>query len=388
MQGKIYKPEYREYRDRISGRRIVQLTDYFAHSNHLYFTNHTFYRDDIIFKSQRGNASNLFRLHRDSMEIEQLTDLPQPSYKDRYFDRLLVSCVHEGSGEVYMFYLGRVLALHLRTFRLRTLYDTPEGYYLSSGSPSADGKYVIVSINENKVHREFEGGFYETWAAYPETRLVRIELETGRTDTVYAENYWIKHVNLSPTMPQLLTFCHEGPWDRIDHRVWLMDLSTGSVTKVITDQGPDKSVGHEYWLADGMRLGYHGRKREPGGTLHGYFGMIKYDNTEQVEVDFPFHSHHFHSSGPDLVVGDGQRIENPHVLLWKRSGNAFDPPRVLAYHGGMAINAATHVHPRFTPDESQVLFTSDRGGYANLYLADVGNVDDLPTLAEVAGKKP
>lgn len=387
MQGTLFKPEFREYRDQISGRRIVQLTDYFAHSNHLYFTNETFFQGDIIFKSQRGNASNLFRLDMNSMQIVQLTDLPQPGYDDRYFDRLLLSYVHEGNEEVYMFYLGQVLALNLKTLRQRVLYNTPEGYYLSSGSPSADGKYIVVSINENKVHREFEGGFYETWAAFPETRLIRIDIETGATDTVYAEPYWIKHVNLSPTVPNLLTFCHEGPWDRIDHRVWLLDLNTGEASKVVLDQGPQKSVGHEYWFTDGVRLGYHGRKVQPDGQIHGYFGSIRYDNTEQTEIDFPFQSHHFHSNDLELIVGDGQRITNPHVLLWKRTDAGFDQPRVLAYHGGMAINAATHVHPRFTADTSQVLYTSDRGGYANLYLVEVGDVEALPLLADVQASK-
>ncbi|MDF2959060.1 MAG: Oligogalacturonide lyase [Paenibacillus sp.] len=387
MQGKTYSPEYREYRDKLSGRRITQLTDYFAHSNHLYFTNQTFYKGDIIFKSQRDNASNLFRLHMDSMSIQQLTDLPQPSYANRYFDRLLISYVHEGNEEVYMFYLGQVLALNLRTLKQRVLYEAPEGYYLSSGSPSADGRYVVASINENKVHREFEGGFYETWAAFPETQLVRIEVETGKAETVYAEKYWIKHVNLSPTVPNLLTFCHEGPWDRIDHRVWLLNIDSGKASKVVPDQGPCKSVGHEYWMADGVRLGYHGRKTEPGGEVHGYFGSIKYDNSEQVELDFPFHSHHFHSNDLNLIVGDGQRIVNPHILVWKRTEAGFDEPRVLAYHGGMAINAATHVHPRFTADTAHVLYTSDRGGYANLYLVEVGEVDDLPLLADLQAKK-
>jgi len=44
------------------------------------------------------------------------------------------------------------------------------------------------------------------------------------------------------------------------------------------------------------------------------------------------------------------------------------------------------VHPRFTEDGQQVLYTSDRGGYANIYLAEVGSTKDLPTLAEVQAR--
>jgi oligogalacturonide lyase len=387
MQGKKFSPEYREYKDKVSGRRILQLTDYFTHSNHFYFTNHTFFQGDLIFKSQRGNSSNVFRLHMDTMEIEQLTDLPQTPLDDRFYDRMQHSYVHEGNEEVYMFYLGKVFALHLRTLKLRVLYETPDGFKLSSGSPSADGKYVFASINENKVHREFEDGFFETWAAFPETRIVRIEVETGKSEVAYAEKYWIKHVNMSPTVPNLMTFCHEGPWHKVDHRVWLLNTDTGETSKIVTDQSPQKTVGHEYWLADGERLGYHGKKTEADGSVHGYFGFIRHDNTEQTELDFPFHSQHFHSNDMDLIVGDGQRITNPHILLWKQEDNGYSEPRVLAYHGGMSILQASHVHPRFTEDGKQVLYTSDRGGYANIYLAEVGDTDDLPKLADVQANK-
>ena len=40
----------------------------------------------------------------------------------------------------------------------------------------------------------------------------------------------------------------------------------------------------------------------------------------------------------------------------------------------------SHPHPRLTPDGRHVLYTSDVSGYANLYLAPVGEVDDLPVL--------
>ncbi|WP_274653112.1 hypothetical protein [Paenibacillus humicola] len=89
----------------------------------------------------------------------------------------------------------------------------------------------------------------------------------------------------------------------------------------------------------------------------------------------------------ELIVGDGQRFVNPHILLWKRKGSDFEEPRVLACHGGMSILQASHVHPLFTEDGSRVLYTSDRGGYANIYLAEVGDPDDLPKLSDVQSKK-
>ena len=34
-------------------------------------------------------------------------------------------------------------------------------------------------------------------------------------------------MNTSPTEPRYLTFCHEGPWDSVDQRIWGLDVHTG-----------------------------------------------------------------------------------------------------------------------------------------------------------------
>ena len=41
-----------------------------------------------------------------------------------------------------------------------------------------------------------------------------------------------------------------------------------------------------------------------------------------------------------------------------------------------------HVHPRFSPDGTHVLFTSDVSGYGNVYLAEVPNFASLPEVKD------
>ena len=74
------KSEKYTYTDKDTGAEITRITSYRSNSNHLYFTNNSFYDNGkrIVFASERGNAHNLFSLELESGEIEQLTDVPAP----------------------------------------------------------------------------------------------------------------------------------------------------------------------------------------------------------------------------------------------------------------------------------------------------------------------
>ena len=128
---------------------------------------------------------------------------------------------------------------------------------------TADGRYVCTLLFEDLSDKFgvdlLHGyvGFEEYWAARPLSRIVRVDTGSGAAETVFEEEYWIGHTNTSPTLPNLLTFCHEGPWHRVDNRIWGLDLDSGRAWKI--RPGPEgEAVGHEYWLADGIRIGYHG----------------------------------------------------------------------------------------------------------------------------------
>ncbi len=60
--------------------------------------------------------------------------------------------------------------------------------------------------------------------------------------------------------------------------------------------------------------------------------------------------------------------------------SGFDGPRILCEHRSSAHIQHTHVHLRFSPDGSYVVFTSDMSGYGNVYTVDVPDFADLPEL--------
>ena len=202
-------------------------------------------------------------------------------------------------------------------------------------------------------------------------------MDGGPASVVHEDRCWISHVNTSPTRPDRLTFCHEGPWELVAQRMWLLDIASGEAS-ALRPQKPTEAVGHEYWFADGRRVGYHGR--ESGRS---FFGYVDTDNARWREWDFACGSIHFHSMDESLIVGDGNH-QHRCLLLWALRAEGYAGPKVLAVHRGSWHVQIVHVHPRMFErgGRTHVVYTADPKGYGNVFLAEVPSFDGLPDLEE------
>ncbi|MFC0216726.1 oligogalacturonate lyase family protein [Paenibacillus chartarius] len=387
MKGTIWPSEWSIVHDLITGLPMRQLTNYLAHSYHLYFTNDGWVDGGrkVLFGSERANASNLFCLDLGSGEIRQLTDYRdgKTNFQNAY--------VNPNGGEVYFTREAHIVALDLDSLAERTVYEAPNGYGLGNVSCTADGRLICFSLKEDLSDRIRTSlgagyvGFEETARAKPHCQIVAVPAAGGEARVLHEERCWIGHVNASPTQPELLSFCHEGPWDLVDHRIWCLNIKTGDVWR-IRDSGDRVFVGHEYWHADGVRIGYHGYTESLDNADGKFIGSVRYDNTGREEESFPFQNMHIHSNNAELIVGDGQQTSAYHgeqrqdtIRLWKKIGGRLEGPRLLCRHRGSFQSQKVHVHPRFSPDGKHVLFTSDMNGYGNLYLIEVPDFESLPT---------
>jgi len=268
-----------------------------------------------------------------------------------------------------------VMAVDLKTKKLRVLHEMAPQWVVSQINCSADGKFVYfgtwVDHSEKFEVDLLRGyvGFAQTWEAMPLSQIIRVPTGDGASEVVFEENYWIGHTNTSPTMPELLTYCHEGPWDKVDNRIWGLDASTGKTWKIRETAGKE-TTGHEYWFADGLRVGYHGK--DAGGRP--MLGYCNHDNSGRVEASFSGLTGHIFSFDDSLIVGDGGGV----IRLWKPGEGGYRPPRVLCGHGSGCMIQQTHPHPRIAPDGKTIFFSSDRTGYGNVYSIGIADFESLP----------
>lgn len=385
-KGKVWPAEWQITKDLITGRPMRQLTNYLAHSFHLYFTNNGWYGQGsrLLFGSDRGNATNLYSLDLSSGEITQLTGYTGSKAV------IQQAYISPDEQRAYITFNNEIIAIDLQTLEERTIYRAPQGYVLGNLSCTADNAWICACLKEDLSDRIPTSlgagyiGFEETARAKPHCRILQIAADGGEVKVLHEDKVWIGHVNTSPTQRHLLTFCHEGPWDLVDHRIWCMNIDTGEVWK-IRDSADDVFVGHEYWHADGIRIGYHGYTGSLENKDGKFIGSIRYDNSDKQEYAFPFQNMHIHSNDTRLIVGDGQQTSAYHgdqyqdtICLWKQTDEGLAGPRILCRHRGSFQSQKIHVHPRFSPDGTQVLFTSDLNGYGNLYLVDVPEFETLP----------
>ncbi len=394
--GKEWPSELREFRDPVSDARVRQLTRYLGHSNHFYFTYPCWYDDGrkIVIASDRENRNNFFGVDLTSGDLTQLTDLDpadgevdaqsmtkNPRREEIYFlqgnpvSHPPEAGVARASARATQ---GRTLfALDLNTLAVRPLFTMPQGYTAEASNATADGKYVVTGYGQDLSDQIAVDlahgyvGFREIWAARPHCVIVRISLESGASEVIFEDHCWLGHLNTSPTLPHIMTFCHEGPWDKVDNRIWGLNLHTRETWK-IRPTAPGEMVGHEYWMDDGEHIGYHGRTAE--GPI---YGSIRYDNGDQVEAPFAFNSWHFHGFRRDWVVGDGD-AQNPYLLLWRLKDGQYEGPKALVWHRGSFHTQRVHVHPCFSADGKQIVYTADPQGYGQVFIVDIPDWDALP----------
>lgn len=368
--------------DPATGVSYRQLTDYRGHSHHLYFTNSGLLPDgQLLIASHRNNAANYFRVDLESGDLRQVTDFNPAEDPD-----LLTGFVNPRRDEAYLFCSGQLLAVSTSDGRRRVLCEVPPGYVSGNLSCTADGQTVCFIEREDLSDRidadlrKGYVGFVETFEARPHCRIRAVDVESTEIRTLHEDDRWIGHCNTSPTDPDTLTFCHEGPWTRLQ-RLWALTISTGQARQLRPQTPPDEAIGHEYWFADGSRVGYHGWLN-PETHLYGH---VAPDGTDRQEQPWHGRSMHFHSIDETLIVGDGFR-EKPWLHLWALRDGGYVGPKALIHHRCSFHVQLLHVHPRmFAGPEGRptIIYTSDRDGYGNVYLVEIPEFESLPEMDAV-----
>ena len=371
------RPMPLEWIDEATGHRVVRLSRRGGSNSSFYFHNNPFVRaqesegDKMVFGGTTPNGRQLFAVNLRTLAVAQLTDRPGGVSGEIVAPR--------GREAIYQS-RDSVFATQVDGRRTRLLTVLPADLHASVSTLNADetmlaGAFAAPALREILAKypekRDFFNRIYE--AHVPHT-LFTVELKNGEFHKIHEENTWLGHVQFSPTDPQLLMFCHEGPWHLVD-RIWNIDLRTGALRQIHRRAVDGEIAGHEFWSPDGRTIWYD--QQVPRSVTFYLTGAdVKSGAPARYELTRDEWSIHFNQS-PDgkLFAGDGgdssqvARAKNGRWLyLFRPQGDRLVSERLVDM-GRHGYKLEPNVH--FSPDGRWVIFRANFEGEAQVYAVEV-----------------
>ncbi len=300
MKGKIIPLDFRTTEDSETGHRVIRMTPPHVICHRNYFYQKCFTRDGskLIFGGGFEGHWNYYLLDIAAQQAIQLTDGPG----DNTFGGFL------SDDDRTLWYVKnnqQLRRVDLATREEQVVYEVDDDWvaYGTWVANSDCNKLVGIEIKKSDWQPLTDWSkFRAFYFTHPECRLINIDLHSGERRVILQEKRWLGHPIYRPFDDQTIAFCHEGPRDAIDARMWLINTD-GSNMRNVRQHQPGQSFTHEFWVPDGSALYYVAhRENDPQRYLY-RADPTTLDNRRLLTI--PPCSHLMSNHDGSLVVGDG-----------------------------------------------------------------------------------
>jgi oligogalacturonide lyase len=389
-----------EWIDKSTGHKVIRLTRREGNNMSFYFHNNPFagnksdgyqmifYGTDYLntanndsVKQETGNigAGNkqIYSVNLQTLKVEQLTFQSSPMKGE---------IVAPGKRLVYYQIHDSVFSTNIDTKQTKLVYVFPEDFKgnvttinsnetLLAGAWSSPKEREIFKKNPNKS--SYFNLIYE--AKEPRT-LFTINVNTGELKKIFTDSAWLNHVQFSPTDPELLMFCHEGPWHKVD-RIWTINIATRKVKLMHKRTMPMEIAGHEGFSPDGKKIWFD--LQQPRGVTFFYAEVdVKTGKEKKYSLTRDEWSIHFTIS-PDqrIFAGDGG---DPGQVAKAKNGQwiyLFEP-QGDSLHAEKLVNMKNHNYKlepnvHFSPDGKWIIFRANFEGHTDVYAVEIKKSQQL-----------
>ena len=372
----------KEWIDSDTGHRIVRLSDE-PGSQSLYFHQnpYTATGDKMVFTSPTGLYVYDFKKGKSKLLVE---------------GRVGSLVVGPKTRQAYYFKGDSVYATSLDTGDTRVIVKRRElrsgsGFGINADETLLGGSYVEDGrqfTNPSPPAAGQPGDNYPGKGNMMEQRLAAklpmalytINITSGEVKEFYHSTDWLNHVQFSPTDPQLMMYCHEGPWHKVD-RIWTIRID-GSNRRLMHKRTMDMEIaGHEFF-GPGNMVWYD--LQTPKSQVFWLAGVnVVNDKRIRYKVPREEWSVHFNVS-PDgkVFAGDGggpNSVAAPGngqwIYLFVPDGDHFKTTRLvnLAKH-----NYGLEPNVTFTPDQKWIVFRSNMLGPTFVFAVELKKAKSVP----------
>jgi oligogalacturonide lyase len=378
-----------EWIDKTTGHKIIKLTRRAGNNMSFYFHNNPFVGNKMIFygtdflntaqndsvKQETGNipASNkqLYSVDLGSLKVEQLTFQSSPMNGEIVApkDRL-----------VYYQIKDSVFSTHIDTKQTKLVYVFPQDFKASVTTVNSNGTLLAGAWSSDKEKEIFRNNpnkssyFDLIYEAREPRTLFTINIKTGELKKIFTDSAWLNHVQFTTKDPNLLMFCHEGPWHKVD-RIWTMDVTTGKTMLMHKRSMPMEIAGHEFPSIDGSKIWFD-LQMPRGQNFYLAAVDVRSGDEKKYAMKRDEWSIHFNTS-PDqkIFAGDGgdpgQVAKAPDgrwIYLFKPNGDSLQSEKLVNMKNH---NYKLEPNVHFSPDGKWIIFRANFEGNTDVYAVSI-----------------
>jgi oligogalacturonide lyase len=380
-KGDTFQLKFHDFTDPVTGVRVTRLTppDVTCHRNYFYQKCFTNDGKKLMFGGWFDNNWNNFLLDLDTQVATQITE----GAGNNTF-----GCFLSPDDKTFYYRLGakEMRKVDLATLKEETYYTVPDGWkgYGTWASNSDCTKLAGIEVAEGDLLplTTWEQ-FAEQFHMKPRCRLIIVDIAKGTSEVLIDEKMWMGHPIYRPFDDKTVAFCHEGPHDLVDSRMWLIN-EDGTNQRKVKDHEAGEACTHEFWVPDGSKMMYVSYKKGSSDRWICVVDPVTLKN--EAVLTMPPCSHLYSNYDGSLAVGDGcdtppdvqdtashQHENDPFLYLFDLKNKTTK--KICQHNSSWKVyrndRQVTHPHPGFTPDNKRVLFTSDFEGEPAVYLADL-----------------
>jgi len=381
-----------EWIDKDTRHRIIKLTRKEGSNFSFYFHNNPFVDNKMVFyntspqkeeeKSAKQETSNIsprnkqiYTVDLTTLKVEPLTNHATPMNGE---------IVSARTREVFFQVKDSIFSVNIDSKKETLVYVFPEDFKASITCVNADGTLLAgakASDDEKELFKKYPNKssyfniIYE--AKLPRT-IFTIDIKNKSLNKIHTDSAWLNHVQFSAADPNLLLFCHEGPWHKVN-RIWTIDVKTKQITQIHKRMMDMEIAGHEWSSADGSIIWYDLQQpRSVTFFIEGHH--VKTGEKTKYQLERNEWSIHFNSTKDNsLFCGDGgdpgqvaRAPDGQWIYLFTPSGNRFVSEKLVNMKNHK-YSLEPNVH--FSPDEKWVIFRANFEGETNVYAVEVKKTD-------------
>ena len=371
------KPMPNEWIDKDTHHKVICLSRMEGNSLSFYFHNNPFLTqtgnegDRMVFYNTGKNGKQGYTVNLKTLKIEQITNQNAP------FNGEIVG---RKSHNIYYQKKDSVYVSNLDTKKTKLVFVFPADFKGSISTLNADETILAggwASDEQKEILKKYPEKsqfFNRIFDAHALNQLFIINIKTGELKKIHAEKTWLGHIQFSPTIPNLLMFCHEGPWHKVD-RIWTIDVKSGFV-QLMHKRAVDMEIaGHEFFSPDGKTIWFDNQvPRSENFFLTG--SNVKDHSEIRYRMTRDEWSIHFNvTQDMKLFTGDGanegqvaKAKDGMWIYLFRPTGDHFVSERLVNMKNH-DYKLEPNVH--FSPDAKWIIFRANFEGRENVYAVEI-----------------